>query len=87
MVVGANEPTVPKNACESLAISIAMAMQQYNVGASPNEAIQGFTQSHWMPVLLLVLLTTHSSAIEMVAEMASIVNGGCPNNTIRLVTE
>ena len=32
MVVGNNESTATKNAGESMAISIAMAMQQYNTG-------------------------------------------------------
>ena len=32
MVVGDNKSTTTKNAGESLAVSIAMAMQQYNVG-------------------------------------------------------
>jgi len=32
MVVGDNESTVTKNEGKSLAISIAMAMQQYNAG-------------------------------------------------------
>lgn len=39
MVVGNNESTTTKNADESLAISMAMAM----------EHIQCFTRSHWMP--------------------------------------
>ncbi len=32
MVVGNNESTATKNAVESMAISIAMAMQRYNAG-------------------------------------------------------
>jgi hypothetical protein len=32
MVVGENESTATKNAGESMAISIAMAMQQYDAG-------------------------------------------------------
>ncbi len=32
MVVGENESMATKNAGKSMAISIAMAMQQYNVG-------------------------------------------------------
>ncbi len=32
MVVGENESTATKNAGESMAISIAMAMQRYNAG-------------------------------------------------------
>ena len=32
MVVGDNESTAPKNAGQSLAISVAMAMQRYDAG-------------------------------------------------------
>jgi hypothetical protein len=50
MVVGNNESTTMKNAGKSLAISIAMQMRWYDVGAHhPMEHIQDFIQSHWMP--------------------------------------
>jgi hypothetical protein len=52
MSVGDNESTSTKNADESMAISIAMAMQRYDVRREahpPMEHIQGFTRSHWMP--------------------------------------
>ena len=41
-----------KNAGESMAISIAMAMQRYN---AKMEHIQSFTRSHWMPPLVKCL--------------------------------
>jgi hypothetical protein len=47
MVVGNNESTAKTNAGESLAISIAMAMQR--TATRLMKQIQGFTQSHWMP--------------------------------------
>jgi len=46
MVVGNNDSMTTKNADESLAILMAMAMQRYD---RPMEHIQGFTRSHWMP--------------------------------------
>jgi len=49
MVVGNNESTTMKNAGKSLAISIAMQMRWYDVGAHhPMEHIQDFIRSHWM---------------------------------------
>jgi len=47
MVVANNKLTATKNADESLAISMAMAMQRYD--ARCMDHIQGFTRSHWMP--------------------------------------
>jgi hypothetical protein len=47
MVVANNELTATTNADESLAISMAMAMQRE--AHRPMEHIQGFTRSHWMP--------------------------------------
>jgi hypothetical protein len=41
MLVGSNESTATKHAGKSLAIWIAMAMQQYDRGASPNGAHPG----------------------------------------------
>ncbi len=41
MVVGNNESTTTKNADKSLAISIAMAMQRYDAGTSPDGAHRG----------------------------------------------
>ena len=41
MVVGENESTATKNAGESMAISIAMAMQRYNAGRISRGSISG----------------------------------------------
>jgi hypothetical protein len=41
MVVDDNESMTTKNAGESLAISIAMAMQRYDAGCMPNRAHPG----------------------------------------------
>jgi hypothetical protein len=50
--VANNEIDETKNAGKLMAISMAMAMQWYDVwrGAHrPIKHIQGFTRSHWMP--------------------------------------
>ena len=49
MVVGDNELTATKNADESLAISMAMAMQRYDARRIASGAHPGFTRSHWTP--------------------------------------
>jgi hypothetical protein len=51
--VANNEIDETKNAGKLMAISMAMAMQWYDVwrGAHrPIKHIQGFTRSHWMPI-------------------------------------
>ena len=47
--MGDNDIGNDKNAVESTTISMAMAMQRYDVGRMKH--IQGFTWSQWMPPL------------------------------------
>jgi hypothetical protein len=50
MAVGDNESMATKNAGESMAISIAMAMQRYDAGRIAQwSTSSGFARSHWMP--------------------------------------
>jgi hypothetical protein len=49
--VGNNEIGDNKNEDKLLAISIAMAMQWYDVAQCLIEHVQGFTGSYWMPPL------------------------------------
>ena len=64
--MGDNEIGDDENESDSLAISIAMAMQWYDVAHCLIEHVKGFTGSHWMPPL--------GKCLRRIAPVATMVN-------------